>query len=163
MITSIYEYKHKDLFSGEEIDFSKFKGKVLLIVNTASKCGFTYQYEALERLYLRNKDRGLVVLGFPSNDYMHQEPGTNEEIASFCQLHYGVTFPMFAKSHVRGKQQNDLFAFLTSQRGFTAPVLWNFEKFLVSAEGKLVERFLSNVKPENAKITDAIEEQLSLL
>jgi glutathione peroxidase len=151
------------LFSGKELSFADFKGKVLLIVNTASKCGFTYQYEALERLYLKNKDRGLVILGFPSDDFLHQEPGTNEEIASFCKQNYGVTFPMFAKSHVKGKQQNKLYEFLTSQKGFTMPVLWNFEKFLISAEGNIVDRYLSNVKPENVKVTNAIEEQLALI
>jgi glutathione peroxidase len=163
MLKSIYDYSHKNILTGKPVSFDDYKGKVLLIVNTASKCGFTYQYEALERLYLKYQKQGLEILAFPSNDYMNQDPGTNGEIADYCTLHFGVTFPLFEKSHVRGKQINDLFAYLTSQEKMKGPVMWNFEKFLISRTGELTKRLKSNIKPENIACVNEIERLLALL
>jgi glutathione peroxidase len=129
-----------------------------LVVNVASKCGFTPQYEGLEALYRKYKERGLVVLGFPSNDFLWQEPGTNEEISEFCVRRYGVTFPMFAKISVRGRKQHPLYAHLTSKKG---RVTWNFNKFLVDAEGQVIRRFGARIKPDAAELVEAIESALA--
>ena len=135
----------------------QYAGKVLLVVNTASHCGFTGQYKGLEALYARYKDQGLVVLGFPSNDFA-QEKGSNQEIAEFCENTFGIKFPMFAASSVRGEQANPFFAQLIRQ-GATAPK-WNFYKYLVGRDGRLVESYSSMTGPENRSLVAAIEKQL---
>ncbi len=126
---------------GQSVEMKSFEGKVILVVNVASRCGFTSQYEGLEKLYNKYKDKGLVVLGFPSNDFGGQEPGTNSEIKSFCKTTYGVTFPMFAKGPVTGKDIQPVFKTLTASGG---GVLWNFEKFLIDRRGRLRERYRSS-------------------
>ena len=137
----------------------QYAGKVVLVVNTASYCGFTRQYEGLEALYAKYQSRGLVVLGFPSNDFGKQEPGSAKEIADFCFNTYGVKFPMFAKTVVSGSQRNPLYAEL--MQATKAEPKWNFHKFLIDRSGKPVASFVSNVEPENVVITSAIEKALS--
>ena len=137
----------------------EYRGKVLLIVNTASQCGFTPQYEGLEKLYRKYKDRGLVVLGFPANDFGQQEPGSNKDIAKFCEVNYGVSFPMFAKTSVVGATANPLYAQL-AQRSGKAPQ-WNFHKYLVDRSGAQVLSFDSQVTPGDAKLVAAIEKMLA--
>jgi glutathione peroxidase len=133
----------------EQVDLSQYRGKVVLIVNTASKCGFTKQYDALEDLFQRYRDRGLVVLGFPSNDFMKQEPGSDDEIESFCRVNHGVTFPLFPKAPVTGQAIQPVFQALTTKgpRELRGKVRWNFEKFLLDREGRLVGRWRSWVNP----------------
>ncbi|KAJ3351402.1 peroxiredoxin hyr1 [Allomyces javanicus] len=135
-----------------EVSFEQFKGKVVLIVNVASKCGFTPQYDGLEKLYQTHKDQGLVILGFPSNQFGSQEPGTEEEITSFCRLNYGVTFPIMAKTDVNGDHEHPVYHWLKSQKsgllGLTR-IKWNFEKFLINKEGHVVHRYSSLTKPED--------------
>jgi glutathione peroxidase len=158
-MNSIYEIEAETI-SGETIKLEAYKGKTLLIVNTASKCGFTGQYEGLEKLYKTYQDQGFVVLGFPSNDFLKQEPGSNKEIASFCQQNYGVTFPMFGKISVKGSNQHPLYTFLTSKETdpeFAGKITWNFNKFLISSDGKIIARFGSRTKPGDPKVIDAIE------
>ncbi|MDF7797873.1 glutathione peroxidase [Pontiellaceae bacterium B1224] len=158
-MNSIYEIEAQTI-SGETIKLEAYKGKTLLIVNTASKCGFTGQYEGLEKLYKTYQDQGFVVLGFPSNDFLKQEPGSNEEIASFCQINYGVTFPMFGKISVKGSNQHPLYTYLTSKQTdpeFAGKISWNFNKFLISSDGKIIGRFGSRTKPEDSKLVEAIE------
>lgn len=150
--------------TGENVKLGVYKGKVMLIVNTASKCGFTGQYEGLQKLYETYGEKGLVVLGFPSNDFLRQEPGSNDEIQSFCRLNYGVTFPMFAKIRVKGEGQHKLYGFLTSERsnpGLSGKVSWNFNKFLVDRSGKVVERFGSRTAPDDKKLIDAVKRELA--
>ena len=151
------------LVDGSETTFGAYAGKTVLVVNVASKCGFTPQYAGLEALYQRYADDGLVVLGLPSNQFMSQEPGTEEDIAQFCGMTYGVTFPMTAKVDVRGKQQHPLYAELTKFKQGLLPGLikWNFEKFLVTPTGEIVDRFASSVAPESTEIVDAIEKVLA--
>jgi len=127
---------------GDAVKLSDYKGKTLLIVNVASKCGFTKQYGPLEGLYEKYKDKGFVILGFPCNQFAGQEPGTNEEIQSFCQINYGVTFPVFGKIKVNGKEAHPLYQYLKEQTG-GKPIKWNFNKFLIDKEGKIVKRYLS--------------------
>ncbi len=168
----IYDFKAKNS-QGEEKSLADYKGKVLLIVNTASKCGFTPQYKELQELYLKYKERGLEILGFPSNQFAAQEPGTDEEVQQFCRLNYGVTFPVFAKGDVRGASAQPIFQYLTAQKGFqgfdeTHPVAkplqealqknfpeflegdsikWNFTKFLINREGDVIARFEPTTTP----------------
>ena len=161
--SSIYEFTVKDI-DGGDVSLATFKGKVVMIVNVASKCGFTGQYAGLQALYEKHKDRGLVILGFPANDFLWQEPGSDSEIKQFCTLEYGVTFPMFAKIHVRGSRQHPLYAYLTDKR--TNPQLggritWNFNKFLVGRDGQIVARFGSRTKPGSAGVVAAIEKALA--
>lgn len=174
----VYEFTAKNI-RGTEVELNQYEGKVLLIVNTASKCGFTPQYSELQKLYEQYQDRGAVVLGFPCNQFGAQEPGTNEEIHTFCQLNYGVTFPLFDKIDVKGPDQHPLFAYLTEQAPFAGfdpdnprgkrlssmleqagllesnDIKWNFTKFLVDRSGNVVARFESTVEP--ADIGPAIE------
>jgi len=159
---SVYDYKMKSL-DGKEIALSQYKGKVILILNTASKCGFTPQYKALEAVHEKYKDKGLVVLGFPANEFGHQEPGTDAEIGEFCQKNYGVTFQMFSKVVVKGEGQTPLFHYLTQEANpaMTGDISWNFEKFLISRDGKLVGRYKSAVTPDGAELTSAIEAALA--
>ncbi len=159
---SIYDFTRKDI-DGNKVDLDQYKGKVVMIVNVASKCGYTPQYEGLEAMYDKYKDNGLVILGFPANNFKGQEPGTDEEIKEFCTLTYGVQFPMFSKVSVLGEDQDELFTYLTSQDNpdFKGDISWNFEKFLVNKEGKLIRRFKTKVEPESEEITKAIELALS--
>ena len=148
---------------GQDTLLSQFKGRVLLLVNTASKCGLTPQYEALETLYRRFKDRGLVILGFPANNFHGQEPGTNQEIKEFCSLHYGVTFPMFAKISVAGGDIDPLYKFLVEKETdplFAGPIAWNFTKFLVDRQGNVVARFEPKEIPDAPEVIAAIEKAL---
>lgn len=151
------------LNDGSETDFGRFKGNVVLVVNVASNCGFTPQYAGLETLYEKFRDRGLEILGVPCNQFAGQEPGSDSEIAEFCERNFGVTFPLTSKADVRGKNQHPLYAELTKFKSGILPglVKWNFEKFLVSREGTVVARFAPAVEPDSAAIIDAIEEALS--
>ena len=151
---SIHSFKVKAL-DGKTIDFSKFKGKKILIVNTASECGFTPQYEGLQKLYETYKDQ-LVIVGFPANNFGGQEPGSNEEIGAFCKKNYGVTFPMAVKVSVKGKDIAPIFKFLTDKKlnGVkSTTILWNFEKFLLNEKGELIDTFVSTTKPTSESIT----------
>ena len=145
---------------GKEVDLASYKGKVVLIVNVASRCGYTGQYAGLQKLYDTYKDKGLVVLGFPANEFGAQEPGTDKEIATFCSSKYGVTFDMFSKLVVKGPNKAPLYQALTE--GATPPgeVSWNFEKFLIGRDGKIVGRYKSAVAPDDGKLTGAIEAEL---
>jgi len=146
--------------NGRPESLSTYKGDVVLAVNVASKCGFTPQYAGLEAIYERYSDRGFKVLGFPCNQFGRQEPGSADQIDQFCRINYGVTFPMFAKLDVKGPEQSPLFAELTKtpdDSGKACNVGWNFEKFLIDREGNVVRRFRSRTKPEDPKVTEAIE------
>ena len=147
---SIYDFQARDL-NGEEKPLSDYKGKVLLVVNTASKCGFTPQYEGLQKLYANFADRGLEVLGFPCNQFGRQEPGEGEEIGAFCEKNYGVSFPMFEKVDVNGDNAHPVFKFLKSESpGLlgTEAIKWNFTKFLINRDGKVIKRYAPTDKPE---------------
>ena len=158
---SISEITVKDI-NLKEVKLSDYNGKVLLIVNVASKCGFTSQYEGLQKIYEMYKDQGFEVLGFPCNDFGGQEPGTNEEIKNFCSLNYNVTFPMFDKVHVKGEEKAPLFDLLTNNSVTgDSTIKWNFEKFIIDKEGNIVDRFRSITKPDSKKITKLIEQELS--
>ena len=150
--------------TGKKVDFKKYDGKVLLIVNVASQCGATPQYKPLEALHEKYNEKGLAVLGFPCNQFGKQEPGDDEEVAAFCQKNYGVKFDMFSKIDVNGDKADELFKQLTSKDAFAkdaGPVKWNFEKFLVSKEGKVVARFRTGVQPDDAEVVKAIEAELA--
>ncbi len=151
---SVYDYSAKTL-DGQDASLADYRGQVLLIVNTASKCGFTPQYEGLEGLYQAYKDKGFTVLAFPCNQFGAQEPGNAEEIANFCSLTYDVTFPVLAKIDVNGPQAHPLYAYLKhEQKGLlgTEGIKWNFTKFLIGRDGKVVERFAPTTKPEDLKL-----------
>ncbi len=180
----VYDFTVKNI-RGEDVSLSEYRGKVLLIVNTASKCGFTPQYEGLEKLYRKDKDRGLVVLGFPCNQFLQQDPGSDGEIASFCKVNYGVTFPLFSKIDVNGKNEAPLYRYLKQAAPFKGYELnkeggrvvhgvvakhypenlegngikWNFTKFLVSRGGGKISRFEPSVTP--AELEPKIEEALA--
>src|SRR5271157_2664771 len=159
---NIYALTAKDI-DGNERSLSEFLGKVLLIVNVASKCGFTPQYKNLQALYTRFKDRGFEILAFPANDFLRQEPGTEAEIKSFCSLTYGVTFPMFSKISVKGKDIHALYAFLTDKKTnpqFSGSITWNFNKFLIDRAGNIVNRFDSKDEPMGDKIPRSVGEVL---
>ena len=145
----IYDFKVRNA-KGEEVPMTEYLGKVLLIVNTATGCGFTPQYEGLQKLYDKYRDRGLEILDFPCNQFGHQAPGTEEEIQEFCTLKYNTTFPLFAKIDVNGKEAEPLFSFLKNQKGgiFGNDIKWNFTKFLVSRDGTVVERYAPMTTPE---------------
>jgi glutathione peroxidase len=159
---SVLEFKMKDI-DGKEVPLKKYKGKVLLVVNTASKCGYTPQYEGLEAIYEKYKAQGFYVLGFPANNFGAQEPGTEAEIKEFCTSKYKVTFPMFAKISVKGDDQDPLYKFLTSKDtdpDFAGDITWNFNKFLIDKNGKVVARFSSKDTPESDTVKTAIEKYL---
>jgi glutathione peroxidase len=182
MSTAVYDIPVRKI-TGADTSLAEFKGKVVLVVNVASKCGLTPQYEGLEALYKQYRDKGLVVAGFPANDFKAQEPGTNEEIQSFCTLNYGVDFPMFDKITVVGDQKHPLYAALVAAqpkavnvsdvpwreklKGYgIAPnpepeILWNFEKFLVSRSGEIVKRFAPDTAPSDPALVAAIETELA--
>ena len=156
---SIYDFKAVRN-NGAELDFADYKGKVLMVVNTASKCGFTPQYKGLEALYQKYKDQGLVILGFPCDQFAHQEPGNDEEIAQFCEINFGVTFPLMKKVNVNGADADPVFKFLKSRtRGLLgSSVKWNFTKFLIKRDGTLVKRFAPVAEPASFEMD--IEEML---
>ncbi|MDZ7717748.1 MAG: glutathione peroxidase [Balneolaceae bacterium] len=158
---TVYQYELNSI-DGENISLSDYEGDLLLIVNTASECGFTPQYEGLQELYETYSDQGFKILGFPANNFGGQEPGSDEEIARFCQANYGVTFPMFSKISVKGEDQHPLFAYLTDAKNpdFTGEISWNFEKFLVDRNGNVVRRFKSKVEPMSEELTSAISNNL---
>ncbi len=161
-IKSFYEIDVTDI-DGNVVNLGKYKDHVVMFVNTASKCGYTPQYEGLQNIYDKYKDRGFVILGFPANNFGGQEPGTNEEIKDFCTLRYKVTFPMFAKISVKGDDQHVLYQFLTKSEENTSlagEITWNFNKFLADSEGNLIARFSSKDTPESAEFTGAIETAL---
>ncbi|MBJ9953726.1 MULTISPECIES: glutathione peroxidase [Acinetobacter] len=159
-MTNIYQFE-AELLEGENKSFSDFEGKVLLIVNTASKCGFTPQFAGLEKLYEKYKDQGLEVLGFPCNQFGGQDPGTNEQIGSYCQRNYGVSFPMFAKVNVKGPEAHVIFRYLTNNsKGILGNgIKWNFTKFLINKKGEVINRYAPTTKPED--IEQDIEKALA--
>mgnify|MGYP000845337905 FL=1 len=159
---SVLEYTMA-LADGTQQPLESFRGKVLLLVNVASKCGFTGQYEGLEKLQKKYESEGFTVLAFPANDFLGQEPGTNEEIVTFCRMSYGVTFPVFAKISVIGAEQHPLYRFLTNEvtnPGFAGKISWNFNKFLVDRTGKVVARYGSRTVPEDAQLIADLEKAL---
>lgn len=150
-MTNLYQFE-ADLLEGETKSLADYQGKVLLIVNTASKCGFTPQFAGLEKIYEKYKEQGFEVLGFPCNQFGGQDPGSNQEIGSFCQRNYGVSFPMFAKVDVKGPEAHAIFRYLTREaKGILGSenIKWNFTKFLVSRDGKVLNRYAPTTKPEN--------------
>lgn len=156
-----YDFSFKTLSGQHPLPLSQYKGKVLLIVNTASKCGFTKQYAELEKLYEKYKDRGFVILGVPSNDFGGQEPGSNEEIANFCQVNFGVTFPMAAKEIVSGDQAHPFYRWAKQTLGFGTAPKWNFHKYLIDRNGRLVDYFNSTTSPDATRVHEAIEKLLA--
>ena len=157
------QFKMRSL-AGEEVDLAQYQGTVLLIVNVASECGYTPQYRGLQALHARYGQDGFAVLGFPCNQFGQQEPGTADQIAAFCNRRYSVTFPMFEKVDVNGKNQCGLYKYLTSQESSapsSGPIQWNFEKFLVARDGQVVARFRSSVAPESKPLLEAIERELA--
>lgn len=156
---TIYQYKVTDL-SGKEFDFASLKGKKIMVVNTASKCGLTPQYKDLEALYEQYKSKGFVIVGFPANNFAEQEPGTNQEIAAFCQKNYGVTFPMMEKISVKGNDMAPIYTFLTqkSKNGLQdSEVEWNFQKYLINEKGELVKVISPRTLPTDAEIVNWIK------
>jgi glutathione peroxidase len=159
---SVLDFTMKSI-DGLDVKLDSYSGKVLLLVNVASKCGYTPQYKGLESLYEKYKDQGLVVMGFPANNFLWQEPGSNDEIKTFCSTKYNVTFPMFAKISVKGSKIDPLYKFLTSKETnpeFAGGISWNFNKFLVDRSGKVVARFSSKDEPESVKVVQAVEQAL---
>lgn len=157
---TIYQFQVEDI-NGETFDFADLKGKKIMVVNTASKCGLTPQYEDLEALYQEYKDQNFVIVGFPANNFLSQEPGTNEEIAAFCQKNYGVSFPMMSKISVKGKDMHELYQFLTMKElnGVEdSDVAWNFQKYLIGEEGKLEKVIAPKTLPTDASVVDWIKE-----
>ena len=153
----LYSIPLQDI-EGKDASLRDYKGKVLLVVNVASKCGLTPQYEQLEKVYLKYKDQGLTVLAFPCNDFASQEPGSNADIKTFCSSKYAVTFPLFDKLHVKGDEQHPLYTALTGKDSpFPGDIAWNFGKFLIGRDGKILKRFEPKVKPDDADLTKAIE------
>lgn len=162
---SIYDFTMNSI-DGESTPLSKFQGKVVLVVNVASRCGFTPQYSALEKVYEKYKDRGFVIVGFPANNFGGQEPGTDQEIKTFCSTKYSVTFPMMAKVSVKGDDKTPLYQFLTdkaSNPSTGGEIQWNFTKFLIGPDGRPVARFEPKVTPDDPQLTTAIEKELASL
>jgi glutathione peroxidase len=159
---SIYDFTLKDI-DGKDISLGSYTGKVVMVVNVASRCGFTSQYEGLEKLYQAYKERGFIILGFPANNFRGQELGTDAEIKSFCTLKYSVTFPMFSKISVKGRDKHALYKYLTDKQSnpdFAGEISWNFNKFLIGRDGKIINRFGSRTKPEDKALIQAIETAL---
>jgi len=160
--SSVHEFT-MDAINGTPTPLASFKGKVMLVVNVASQCGYTYQYEGLQALYVKYKDQGLVVVGFPANNFGAQEPGSNAEIGAFCKSKFGVTFPMFSKISVKGSDKAPLYQFLTDKNANPktgGEIPWNFTKYLVDRDGKVLARFDAPVEPESKELTSAIEAAL---
>ena len=156
------QFVMKDI-DGKDVDLAQYKGKVVMIVNVASKCGHTPQYKQLEALYKKYSDKGLVILGFPANEFLSQEPGTNAQIKEFCTSTYHVDFPMFSKIVVKGPGQADLYKYLTSKETnpqHAGDITWNFEKFLIGRDGQVVNRFTPKTKPDAPQVVKAIEAEL---
>jgi glutathione peroxidase len=161
--SSVHEFT-LDAINGTPTSLATYKGKVMLIVNVASQCGYTYQYEGLQALYVKYKDQGLVVAGFPANNFGEQEPGSNAEIGAFCKSKFGVTFPMFSKISVAGQDKAPLYRFLTDKTANPktgGEIPWNFTKYLVDRNGKVLARFDAPVEPESKELTSAIERALA--
>lgn len=159
---NIYKYSVKDI-SNNDVNLKNYEGKVLLIVNVASKCGFTPQYEGLEKIYKKYHSDGFEILAFPCNDFGKQEPGTNEEIQNFCSTNFDVTFQLFDKIHVKGENKAELYKMLTDNPiTGKSSILWNFEKFLIDRNGNVVKHFRSRTKPESEKITTVVENLLGM-
>ena len=161
--SSVHEFTLNSI-NGTPTPLASFKGKVILIVNVASECGYTYQYEGLQKLYLKYKDQGLVLAGFPANNFGEQEPGTDAEIGAFCKSKFGVTFPMFSKISVAGADKAPLYKFLTDKTANPktgGEIPWNFTKYLVDRNGKVLARFDAPVEPESTELTSAIEKALA--
>ncbi len=156
---SFYNLSSKSIH-GKDVPFSSYKGKPILVVNVASKCGYTPQYDGLEKVYQDYKGKGLVIIGFPSNDFGAQEPGTEEQIAEFCKLNFGVSFPLMKKTKVLGTEKDPVYQFLTDNAPEKGDVQWNFEKFLIDKDGNVKSRFRSAVKPESEELKKAIESVL---
>ena len=162
---SIFDFTMKGI-DGDPVPLKSFEGKVIMIVNVASKCGLTPQYEGLQTLYSRFRDKGFVILGFPANNFLGQEPGSDEKIKEFCSLNFGVSFPMFSKISVKGKDQHPLYKYLTSKQTnpeFPGKISWNFEKFIFNRKGIPAGRFHPRVKPLDEKIIQLIEQELKEL
>ncbi len=160
---SVYGFTMKDI-DGKSVDLSQYKGKVSLVVNVASKCGYTPQYKNLEAVYEKYKDKGFEILAFPANEFKQQEPGTNAQIKEFCTSKYDTKFPLFSKIVVKGEGEAPLYQYLTSTDAnpqTAGDIKWNFTKFLVSKDGKVVARFEPKVKPDDAEVIDAIEKELA--
>ena len=160
--SSVHDFTLNAL-NGTPTPLANFKGKVMLVVNVASQCGYTYQYEGLQALYLKYKDQGLVIVGFPANNFGEQEPGSNAEIGAFCKSKFGVTFPMFSKISVKGSDKAPLYQFLTDKNANPktgGEIPWNFTKYLVDRDGKVLARFDAPVEPESKELTSAIEAAL---
>jgi glutathione peroxidase len=155
---SIHSFTVQDI-RGRDVKLSDYKGQVVLVVNTASKCGFTPQYKELQELYAAYSGKGLVIIGFPANNFMSQEPGSNEEIAEFCEVNYGVKFPMMSKVSVKGDDMHPVFRMLTAAENpdFKGDINWNFEKFLIAPDGTLSRRFRSRVTPADPQLRAAID------
>jgi glutathione peroxidase len=161
-MSSIYDFTMKDI-DGKEVKLDAFRGKTLLVVNVASRCGYTPQYEGLEAVYEKYKDKGFVILGFPANNFGAQEPGSDKEIKTFCSTTYGVTFPMFSKISVKGADQHPFYQFLTAKETnpeFSGEIPWNFTKFLVGKDGKIIGRFAPGDEPTGDAVTKAIEKAI---
>ncbi len=162
--SSVYDFELNDI-DGKPVSLSQYKGKVVLIVNVASKCGFTPQYKGLQEIYEKYNGKGFVVLGFPSNSFRNQEPGTDADIKEFCSHNFGVTFPMFSKISVLGDDKHPLYKFLTEEATnprFPGDIQWNFTKFLIGRDGKILARFQTPEKPESEKVTGEIETALMM-
>jgi glutathione peroxidase len=160
---TIYDFEVRGI-DGRLGTLDEYRNRVMLIVNVASRCGFTPQYEGLEKIYELYRDQGFAVLGFPANDFLGQEPGSNEEIMQFCSLNYSVTFPLFSKISVKGKDMHPLYRYLTSKDTnplYGGRITWNFNKFLIGRDGKVLNRFESAAKPESAELTGAIRKALA--
>ncbi len=156
---SVYDFKLKNI-EGEEVNLSEYKGKVLLVVNVASRCGATPQYEQLQALHKKYSDKGLVVVGVPCNQFGGQEPGTEKDIKEFCTTKYDVSFPMFSKVDVNGDEETPLYKFLKEHSESKADVKWNFEKFVIGKDGKVAGRFLTKTKPDAKEVVEVIEAEL---
>ncbi|MDA8758377.1 glutathione peroxidase [Flavobacteriaceae bacterium] len=162
MDQTIYQFKVKDI-EGKTFDFENLRGKKIMIVNTASKCGLTGQYKGLQKLYDRYKNSGFVIVGFPANDFLWQEPGSNKEIAAFCEKNYGVTFPMMSKITVKGNEMHPLYQFLTQVRknGYkSSTVSWNFQKYLIGTDGKLSKIITPRTAPMSEEVVNWVEEDV---
>lgn len=158
---NVYDFSFEKL-NGETINLKDYKDKVLLIVNTASKCGFTNQYSGLEKLYKKYKDQGLVIIAVPSNDFLNQEPGSDKDIQEFCKINYGVSFLVTKKQRVKGQEAHPFYKLARTQLGFFAAPKWNFHKYLINKNGVIVDYFYSTTKPDNPKIINAIEKNLNI-